>query len=89
MTWTQCHGVLDFCLGRQVADVSECLLGGEPAPDRKGVDGEAEHGDGEDVPAEREHVAGAVEAEQRDRARSPDVEGAVPTAELRSLRMGT
>ncbi len=63
MTSTHRFGVLGFSLGRQVADVFECLLGGEPAPDRKRVDGEAEEGNGEDVPAERELIAGPMEAE--------------------------
>jgi hypothetical protein len=63
MTWTRCFGVVGFCLGREVAYVFECLLSGEPAPDRKRVDGEAEEGNGEDVPAEGELVAGSVEAE--------------------------
>jgi len=47
-----------FCLGGEVADVLECLLGGEPAPNPEGVDGEAEDGNSEDVPAEGELVAG-------------------------------
>jgi hypothetical protein len=69
------RGVLGFCLGREVADVLECLLSGEPAPDRERVDREAEEGDGKDVPSEGEHVARPVEAEQRDGARCACVEG--------------
>src|SRR6478609_11006571 len=68
--------VLSFCLDRQVADVFERLPSREPTPDRKGVDREAQQGDGEDVPAERELVAGAVEAEQRNRARCAHIERA-------------
>jgi len=55
--------VVGFCLGSQVADVFERLLSREPAPDRKGVNGEAEEGDGKDVPAERQLIAGTVKAE--------------------------
>jgi hypothetical protein len=55
--------VVGFCFRREVAYVFECLLSGEPASDRKGVNGETEERDGKDVPAEREHVAGAVEAD--------------------------
>src|SRR5437868_12298345 len=50
----------------------ERLRGREPAADRQGIDDDAEEGHCEDVPAERELVARAVEAEQRDRARSEE-----------------
>ena len=62
-TCARVFSVVGFCLGRQIADVVERLLSGEPAPDRKGVDGEAEEGDGKDVPAEGELVTGTVKAE--------------------------
>ena len=45
------YSVVGFCLRREVADVFERLLSGEPASDRKGVNGEAEEGEDIDLSA--------------------------------------